>query len=137
MFCNTPSLYRKTDYICFIIHNHYKEIQITFVLLYTIHIYEYRVHIYALWYTIITEYMFCNTIIILEYRLHMLCNLHHYIVICITYGKLASGAESHYEICCFFPQNVRTLHALESSIFIGFLCRLLCFSDLDLVTTLS
>ena len=34
------------------------------------------------------------------------------------YGKLASGAESHYEICCSFPQNVRTLHALESSIFI-------------------
>ena len=53
------------------------------------------------------------------------------------YSKLASGAESHYEICCFFPQNARTLHAVESSSFIGFLCRLLRSSDLDLVTTLS
>ena len=25
-----------------------------------------------------------------------------------AYGKLASGAESHYEICYSFPQNVRT-----------------------------
>ena len=25
---------------------------------------------------------------------------------------VASGAESHYEICCSFPQNVRTVHAL-------------------------
>ena len=38
-----------------------------------------------------------------------------------TYGKLASVAESHYEICCSFPQNVRTLHTLESSIFIRFI----------------
>ena len=45
-------------------------------------------------------------------------------------GKLASGAESHYEICCSFPQNVHTLHALESSIFIRFLFRLLRSSDL-------
>ena len=36
------------------------------------------------------------------------------------YGKLASGAESHYEICYSFPQNARTLHTLESSIFIEF-----------------
>ena len=53
------------------------------------------------------------------------------------YGKLASGAESHYEICCSFSQNVRTLHALESSIFIRFLFRLLRSTDLDLLTTLS
>ena len=42
-----------------------------------------------------------------------------------SYGKPAPGAESHYEFCCYFPQNAHTLHALESSIFIGFLCRLL------------
>ena len=55
----------------------------------------------------------------------------------MAYGKLASGTESHYEICCSFPQNVRTLHALESSIFIRFLFRLLRSSDLELLTTLS
>ena len=54
-----------------------------------------------------------------------------------TYGKPAPGAESHYEFCCSFPQNAHTLHALESSIFNGFLGRLLCSSDLDLVTPLS
>ena len=53
------------------------------------------------------------------------------------YGKLASEAESHYEICCSFPQNVRTLHALESSIFIRFLFRRLRSSDLEFRTTLS
>ena len=53
------------------------------------------------------------------------------------YGKLASGAESLYEICCSFPQNVRTLHALENSIFIRFLFRLLRSSDLEFWTTLS
>ena len=53
-----------------------------------------------------------------------------------SYGKLASGAEYHYEICCSFPQNVRTLHALESSIFIRILCSLLRFSDLYLVETI-
>ena len=53
------------------------------------------------------------------------------------YGKLAPGAESHYEFCCFFPQSARTLHALESSIFIGYICRLLRSSDLDHVTSLS
>ena len=46
------------------------------------------------------------------------------------YGKLPLGAESHYEFCCSFPQNARTLHALESSIFIGILCRHLRLSDL-------
>ena len=31
-----------------------------------------------------------------------------------SYGKPVPGAESHYEFCCYFPQNVRTLCALES-----------------------
>ena len=53
------------------------------------------------------------------------------------YGKLAPGAETHYEFCCSFPQKAHSLHALESSIFIGFPCCLLHLSDLDLVTTLS
>ena len=53
------------------------------------------------------------------------------------YGKLASGAESHYEICCSFPLNVRTLHALESSSFIRFLFCLFRSSDLEFFTTLS
>ena len=52
-----------------------------------------------------------------------------------SYGKPAPGAESHYEFCCSFPHNTHTLHALESSIFIGFLCRLLRSPDLDFVTT--
>ena len=47
-----------------------------------------------------------------------------------TYGKLASGVESHYEICCSFPQNVRSLHTLESSIFIRFLFRLCVYQIL-------
>ena len=55
----------------------------------------------------------------------------------VQYGKLASGAESHYEICCSFPQIVRTLHALESSISIQFLFRLLRSSDLEFWTTLT
>ena len=53
------------------------------------------------------------------------------------YGKPVPGAESHYEFCCPFPQNGHTLHALESSIFIGILCCLLHSSVLDLLTTLS
>ena len=48
------------------------------------------------------------------------------------YGKLAPGAESHYEICCSFPQN-----ALESSIFIRILWRRLGLSDLDLQETIG
>ena len=40
-----------------------------------------------------------------------------------SYGKSVPGAKSHFEFCCSFPQNTHTLHAPESSIFIGFLCR--------------
>ena len=54
-----------------------------------------------------------------------------------TYGKPAPGATFHYEFCCCFPQPAHTLHALESSIFNGILCRLLHLSDLDLPTTMS
>ena len=54
-----------------------------------------------------------------------------------SYGKPVPGVESHYEFCCYFPQNVCTLHALESSIFIQFLFRLLRSSDLEFLTTLS
>ena len=50
-----------------------------------------------------------------------------------AYGQPAPGAESHFEFCCSFPQNAHTLHALESSIFVGFLSCLLRSSDLDLV----
>ena len=53
------------------------------------------------------------------------------------YGKPASGAAFHFEFCCCFPQNACTLHALESSVFNGFLSRLLHSSDLDLFTILS
>ena len=53
------------------------------------------------------------------------------------YGKPAPGATFHYEFCCCFPQPAHTLHALESSIFNGILCRLLHLSDLDLSTTMS
>ena len=53
------------------------------------------------------------------------------------YGKHVPGATFHYEICCYFPQNARTLHALESSIFIGIGRRFLRSSDLDLLTTLG
>ena len=55
----------------------------------------------------------------------------------IPYGKPLPGAESHYEFCCSFPQNAHTLCALDNSIFIRFLFRLLRSSDLDLVTALS
>ena len=41
------------------------------------------------------------------------------------------------KLSCSFPQNARTLYALESSIFIRFLFRLLRSSDLDLLTTLA
>ena len=54
-----------------------------------------------------------------------------------TYGKKWPGATFHYEFCCYFPQNARTLQALESSFFNGFACRLLRSSDMDLVTTLG
>ena len=54
-----------------------------------------------------------------------------------THGKHVPGATFHYEICCYFPQNARTLHALESSIFIGIGRRSLRSSDLDLLTTLG
>ena len=54
-----------------------------------------------------------------------------------SYGKHVPGATFHYEICCYFPQNARTLHALESSNFIGIGRRLLRSSDLDLLTTLG
>ena len=72
---------------------------------------------------------------IFEYSKTLLFNL-HFVAISL-YGKLAPGAESHYEICCYFPQIARTLHALESSIFIGIGCRFLRSSDLDLLTTLG
>ena len=54
-----------------------------------------------------------------------------------TYGKYVPGATFHYEICCYFPQHACTLHALESSFFNGFACRLLRSSDKDLCTTLG
>ena len=54
-----------------------------------------------------------------------------------AYGKPAPGATFHYEFCCCFPQPAHTLHALESSIFNGILCRLLRSSDKDLCTTLG
>ena len=55
----------------------------------------------------------------------------------IAYGKKWPGATFHYEFCCYFPQNARTLRALESSIFNGIACRLLGLSDIILVTTLG
>ena len=55
----------------------------------------------------------------------------------LIYGKHVPGATFHYEICCYFPQNARTLHALESSIFVGIGRRFLRSSDIDLLTTLS
>ena len=54
-----------------------------------------------------------------------------------AYGKPAQGSDFHFEFFCSFPQNAHTLHTLEGSIFIRFLCCLLRSSDLDLVTTLS
>ena len=56
---------------------------------------------------------------------------------CTHYGKQWPGATFHYEFCCYFPQNARTLQALESSIFNGIACRLLRLSDIDLCTTLG
>ena len=42
-----------------------------------------------------------------------------YAVFCIYQIYLLNDSSDLYEICCYFPQNARTLHALESSIFIG------------------
>ena len=51
------------------------------------------------------------------------------------YGKLGPGAAFHDKICCSFPQNAHTLHALKNFAFIRILCCLLHSSDLDLVET--
>ena len=84
---------------------------------------------------VINQYSYYSKILFIIFLFILRC--YQSIFLLFTYGKLASGAESPYEICCSFPQNVRTLHALESSIFIRFLFRLLRSSDLEFCTTLS
>ena len=55
------------------------------------------------------------------------------VFICLELCALWLGATFHYyEICCSFPQNSQTLDALDSSIFIRILCRLLPLSNLHL-----
>ena len=54
-----------------------------------------------------------------------------------AYGKLDPEATFQYKICCSFPQNAHTLHALGNSISIGILCRNLRLSDLDLLEIMS
>ena len=39
--------------------------------------------------------------------------------------KEQHNVSTSYEFCCYFPQNARTLHHLERSIFIEILTRLL------------
>ena len=65
-------------------------------------------------------------------QLSKYASMHIYAIVQVCpYGELAPGATSNQEIIPYFPQNLCTLKALESSIFIRFTSGLFLSSHLE------